>query len=113
MMATALARPVTPWDWHKLSAISTVPVDASQPTKVRAQKGTTSRHRWLLPPLRHAHLRLSSYDAGVATKAPMVLATMPDRPNTHAHTRIVVWLMTMATADTMEYRMNFGTEPLP
>src|SRR5580658_7236893 len=98
-MATARARPVTPWDWHRLSAISTVPVEANHPMRVSAQKGTTSRQRWLLPPLRHAHLRLSSYEAGVATTAPMVLAAMPERPNTQAHTRIVTWLMTRATAD--------------
>ena len=43
-----------------LSAISTVPVEASQPDRVSDQNGTTSRHMWLLPLLPHAHLRLSS-----------------------------------------------------
>ena len=43
----------------------------------------------------------------------MVLAAIPDRPKTQAQIRIVTWLMTMATTETIEYRMNLCTDRSP
>jgi hypothetical protein len=43
----------------------------------------------------------------------MVLAAIPDRPNSQVQMRIVSWLMTIATPETREYRMNRGMAPSP
>ena len=69
---------------------------------MKPQNGATSRHRWLFPLLPQAHFRLSSYDAGVDATAPIVLESMPESPNTPVHNRIVTWLITTATPETIE-----------
>jgi len=43
----------------------------------------------------------------------MVLAVIPDSPKIQAQIRMVVWLITMATAETMEYRMNLWIPLVP
>ena len=96
-----------------MSAICTVPVEPRYPISVKPQNGATSRQRWLLPLLPHAHLRLSSYDAGVETTAATVLERMPDSPNTPVHKTSVTWLITTAIPETIEYRMNLCTERSP
>ena len=69
-MATALGPGrCTPWDFVMRVRHLHGPRRGQVARQGKPQNGTTSRHMWLLPLLPHAHFRLSSYEAGVATTA--------------------------------------------